>query len=229
MPLSPTHRLCCLLLALAAVPAVPAGAQKKSVAPFPLGAFAAQRVLVLPVQFLLSDTGSIVASAGWGAFRRELDDSIGAELARRGIGKGWGYAADVARISKRNALYSGDPYALGAQQLRGVVPRPEDKLPPVLAGNIRTLIALGDARYVLLPIEVRYEKKGAVQRAVLRLVLIDGRLGQFVWLGEVASETASETAGEVASETASHAARPLTPAMVIRSLATGVADLVLAR
>jgi hypothetical protein len=208
LPLSRTYRLCCLLLALAAVPA---SAQKKSVAPFPLAAFAGQRVLVLPVQFLLSDTGAIVTPAGWGAFRKELDDSIGAEIAGRGIGKGWGYAADVVRSSKRNALYSGDPYALGAQQLRGVVPKPEDKIPQVLAGNIRTIIALGDARYVLLPIEVRVEKKGALQRAVLRLTLIDGRLGQYVWLGDVASE----------------AATALTP-VIVGSLAARVADLVLA-
>ena len=208
MTLLRPYRLCCLLLLAIA----PAAAQQKSVAPFPLGAFAGQRVLVLPVQHLLSDTGAIVTPAGWGAFRRELDDSIGAEIAGRGIGRGWGYAADVARTSKRNALYVGDPYALGAQQLRGAVPKPDDKLPQVLAGNIRTIIALGDARYVLLPIEVRIEKKGPLQRAVLRLTLIDGRLGQFVWLGEVASEAASA----------------LTP-VIVSSLAARVADLVVAR
>lgn len=209
MTLSRSIRRSWLLLALAALPLA---AQKKSDAPFPLGAFVGQRVLVLPVQHLLSDTGAIVTPAGWGAFRRELDDSIGAEIAGRGVGKGWGYAADVARTSKRNALYSGDPYALGAQQLRGVIPRPEDKLPQVLAGNIRTIIALGDARYVILPMEVRIERKGEMQRAVLRLTLIDGRLGQFVWLGEVASEAATS----------------LTP-VIINSLAARVADLVLAR
>lgn len=209
MPITHKISLSCLLLAVAALPVA---AQKKTDIPFPLGAFAAQRVLVLPVQHLLSDTGAIVPPAGWGAFRKELDDSIGTAIAGRGIGKGWGYAAEVARISKRNAVYSGDPYALGAQPLRGVVPRPEDKVPQVLAGNIRTIIALGDARYVLLPIEVRIEKNGALQRAVLRLTLIDGRLGQFVWLGEVASESATS----------------LTP-VIINSLSARVADLVLAK
>jgi len=213
LPRSLTRLLQSTVLAAAVLPAAvfPAAAQKPA-GPLPLAAFAAQRVLVLPVQHLRSDTGSIVTAAGWGAFRKELDDSIGAQIADRGIGRGWGYAADVARTTKRNALYSGDPYALGAQPLRGVIPRPDDKVPQVLAGNIRTIIALGDARYVLLPIELRIERKGALQQAVLRLTLIDGRLGQFVWIGDVVSEQATV----------------LTPS-VINSLASRVADLIVAK
>ena len=210
MPLAPTIRRCWLLLALAAAPAA---AQKTLDVPSPLGAFSVQRVLVLPVQFLQGDSMSMVSPDQWGKVRKQLDDSIGAAIAGRGIGRRWGYAADVVRTSKRNALYAGDPYALGAQQMRGtVVPRSEDKLNATLAGNIRMIIALDEARYVLLPVELRMEKKGLSQRAVLRLALLDARLGQIAWLGEVASD----------------AVTAYSPA-VINSLAARVADLVLAK
>ena len=75
--------------------------------------------------------------------------------------------------------------------------------------NLRSLIAIGDTRYALVPVEVGFVRSGGQQRAVLRLALVDGRAGLFVWAGEVASDPALS----------------LTPA-VIASLAAHVADLV---
>lgn len=177
-----------------------------------LARFAAERVVVFPAQLLSSDTGAFVAAKTWGGFRKELDDSIGSAISERGIGKGWWYAADVVRAARRNAPYTGDPYSMGAQALRSALIRPGDMLPALLAGNIRTLIAIGNARYALLPIELRFERQGALQRAVLRLAMIDGRRAQFIWVGEVAGEAGAS----------------LTPA-IVRSLAERVADLVTAQ
>ncbi len=178
----------------------------------PLAQYVGERVVVFPVQLLSSDSGAFVDASTWGAFRNELDDSIGSTIAARGIGNGWWYSADVARAARRNAPYTGDPYTLGAQTVRNALLRPEDVLPTLLAGNIRTFIAIGNARYALLPIELRFERQGALQRAVLRLVVIDGRKAQFLWVGEVASEPGAS----------------LTPA-IVRSLAARVADLVAAQ
>jgi hypothetical protein len=76
-----------------------------------------------------------------------------------------------------------------------------------LATQLRTIVALGDARYVLVPVEVRLERAPAPSssagvtapgpasagpgRAVLRLALVDARASQVRWSGDVASDTAS--------------------------------------
>ena len=177
----------------------------------PLAPFVAQRIIVLPVQLLRADSGAFVNSAKWGAFRKELDDSIGSAIAERGLGKKWAYAADVVQSARRNAAYTSDPYALGAQPLRGAPIKAGDKIPELFGTNLCALIALGDTRYALLPIEVVFQKSGNLQRAALRLALVDGRGGLFLWIGDVASDPAAS----------------LTPAM-IGSLAARVADLVIA-
>ncbi len=178
----------------------------------PLASFASQRLILLPVQMLRADSGSFVTMPMWAEFRKTLDDSVAAAISDRGIGKGWGYAADVLRQAKRNAAYVGDPYALGAQPLRGQLYKPNDHIPDVMSNNLRGLIALGDTRYALVPIELVIQRDGPRQRAVLRLALIDGRSGLFMWVGEAASDPMTA----------------LTPAL-INTLAARVADLVVAR
>ena len=179
--------------------------------PPPLAQFISQRIIVLPVQLLRADTGAFVGAATWEKFRRELDDSIGSAIAARGLGRQWSYAADVARSAKRNAAYTSDPYSLGVQPMRGAVIKSGDKIPVLFGSNLRALIALGDTRYALLPIELTFQRSGAEQRAALRLALVDGRSGLFVWIGEVASDPST-------------AFGPVT----IGTLAARVADLVVA-
>jgi hypothetical protein len=152
----------------------------------PLAGFAAQRVVVTPAQFLRADSGAPVKSSEWASVRKELDDSIGAAIAERGVGKTWAYAADIARMAKRNMGYASDPYSLGATSLRNRAIKLEDQAPLVLVNNLRSLIALGDARFALVPVELSFIRKGNELRPVLRLVLVDGRVGQIVWFGDIA-------------------------------------------
>lgn len=154
----------------------------------PLAVFASQRLIVLPVQMLRGDSGSWVTPATWERFRRELDDSIGAAIADRGVGHGWAYASDVARMSKRNALYVSDAYAVGAQPLRGQAYKVNDRMPDIMASNLRTLVALSDARYALVPVELVFERKDGRQRAVLRLALVDARTTGFIWVADAVSD-----------------------------------------
>jgi hypothetical protein len=169
-------------IALAAASAVaqpgPAGA--------PLAPFAAQKLVVMPVQFLRADSASPVKNTDWPDVRKELDDSIGTAIAERGIGKKWAYASDIVRLSKRNAGYVTDPYTLGSGSLRP--PRalkPDDQAPRILIDNLRSHIALGDARYALVPVELAFAKRGPETGATMRFVLIDGRVGQIVWYADV--------------------------------------------
>ena len=60
-----------------------------------------------------------------------------------------------------------------------------DQVPDIVASNIRPLIALGDTRLALLPVQLTVERQGARERARLRLVLVDGRGSTVLWVGEV--------------------------------------------
>jgi len=57
-----------------------------------------------------------------------------------------------------------------------------------LASQVRSLVGLKGSRYALLPVEVRFEGKGGTGVAILRLVMIDSRLAQVRWVGEVRSD-----------------------------------------
>lgn len=178
----------------------------------PLAPFAAQQLSVMPVQLLRADTSSPVKPAEWATVRRELDDSIGTALAERGIGRKWAYAADIDRLARRNAAYVSDPYALGASGLRGRALKPDEPAPSVLVSNLRSLVALGDSRYALVPAELSFEGHGADARAVLRVVVVDGRGGTVVFAIDVVVPSG-----------------PKFDAPHIGGLAQRVADLVIAR
>ena len=139
----------------------------------------------MPVQFLRTDSSSQVKAADWTAMRKELDDSIGVAIAARGIGKKWAYAADIVRMAKRNADYVSDPYSLGAAGFRGVKLKAGDPAPIMVVNNLRSLIALGDSRFALIPVDLWFAKKGSEIRPVVYLVLVDGRVGQLVWFADV--------------------------------------------
>jgi hypothetical protein len=177
----------------------------------PLSPMAAQKVMVLPVQLLRADSGAWVDQSKWEKFRRELDDSIASAISNRGVGKTWKYAPDVVRIAKRNPEYVNDVYAMGVQPMRAVKYKIGEPIPDLFNNNLRLLIGIADTRYVLLPVEVWFVRKDAQQIAVLKLVMVDGRGGTFVWMGEVGTDPATS----------------FTPAL-ISSLAARVADLVVA-
>ena len=140
----------------------------------------------MPVQFLRADSTSPVKSAEWAAMRKALDDSIGAAIAERGVGRKWAYAADIAKMAKRNSDYASDPYALGARGLLNPQLKAGDPAPSIVVNNMRSLIALGDSRFAVVPVELWFAKRGAETRPVLRIVLVDGRVGQVVWFTDVA-------------------------------------------
>ncbi len=177
----------------------------------PLSPMASQKVMVLPVQLLRADSGAWVDQSKWEKFRRELDDSIASAIANRGVGKTWKYASDVVRIAKRNPEYVNDVYSMGVQPMRAVKYKIGEPIPDLLNNNLRLLIGIADTRYVLLPVEVWFARKGPQQIAVLKLAMVDGRGGTFVWMGEVGTDPATS----------------FTPAL-ISSLAARVADLVVA-
>jgi hypothetical protein len=158
----------------------------------PLAGLAAQRVVVAPA--LAVREGDV---AGWAAriprlreFLGVLDDEIAAALAERGLGQAWVFPDQLWRGHSRNPSLGVDPYRLATQPLRGVRLAVGDRIPEPLASQLRTLVAVHDARLVLLPVEVFFDVNRAAGsgRTALRLALVDARLAEIRWSGEVKAE-----------------------------------------
>jgi hypothetical protein len=180
----------------------------------PLAGLAAQHVIVAPA-FRLRETDAL----GWTAqiprsrdYLKSLDDELLFALGERGLKTQWVYPADLVRSMRGNPTYAIDPYTLAAEPLRNPDVKAGAKLSDPLATQLRTLVALQDARAVMLPVEVRFEKDKSGQGiAILRLAVLDGRLGEVRFMSEVRSDP---------SPTFSRA--------LLASLASRVADLVTA-
>jgi hypothetical protein len=156
-----------------------------------LANLAAQHIALLPTYAV-----RIVPGLGWGAVGRPadlqklLDADIVSAFDERGLNKTWVFPKDLDRAYRQNPTYATDPYNLAEEPLRSPVLALETRLAEPFATQVRRLIALHDeVRYVLAPVELRFEKAGTGGRGVLRLVLIDARLSNITWIGEFASDT----------------------------------------
>lgn len=166
-----------------------AGERPSPTAMRPLERMAGQEVLVLPVQFL-----SFTDSLGWqqavpnrAAFLARVDTVIESTLTARGLGGPWTFGPEVAQAARRNSILMPDARALSAEWLRGRLLTDQTVRDP-LASQVRSLVGLKGSRYALLPVELRLEGKGGSGVAILRLVMIDSRLAQVRWVGEVRSD-----------------------------------------
>lgn len=173
----------------------------------PLASFAGRRVIVLPVRYLRpADSLGWAAGAGKSSeYLSGLDDAIAAALATRGMQSMWVFPPEISRTAKRNAAYVSDPHTLAADWLRPPYrPKPQMLLPDPLATQLRSLVALHDARYALLPVEVRFEPVAGAGRAVLHLVMLDARASQILWVGDVSSDAAASLSPAVTTSLAGH-------------------------
>ena len=188
------HRLLCVLPIVLACGGGQQAAQGPAPAPVvsrPLASLAGQRIVLTPVYRLREGD-----AMGWAAqvprsreLLRALDSAIAGELAQRGLEKQWVYPADLARSMRASPTYAVDPYALAVEPLRNPSLAAGGKIGDPLATQLRTIIALHDSRAVLLPVELRFDRDKSGQGiAVLRAVLVDARIGDVRWTGEVASD-----------------------------------------
>lgn len=170
-------------------PAPPTGAVAPS--PTPLATLAGQRIIVLPLHYLrVVDTLGLAAQiAHPREFLRSIDDEIAFAMAERGLKPQWVFPDALVRAHQRNVGHTADPYALAGEVLRPTGPRRIEQLPDPLASQLRSLVAVSDARFALFPVEVRIENTGGAARAVLHVVLLDARASNIRWAGEVASDT----------------------------------------
>ena len=157
----------------------------------PLAALAAQHVIVAPA-YRLRETDAL----GWTAqiprsreYLKSFDDELAFALAERGLKTQWVYPDALLKSMRGNPTYAIDPYTLAADPLRSADVNAGSKLSDPLATQLRTLVALQDARAVMLPVELRFEKDKTGQGiAILRLAVLDGRLGEVRYMTEVKSD-----------------------------------------
>jgi hypothetical protein len=172
----------------------------------PLERMAGQDIIVFPVQYL-SSTDSL----GWqqqipnrAAFLAALDDQIEAVFSARGLNKAWTFGREVERASKLNSILMTDARSLSAEWLRGRV-LPETTVRDPLQAQVRGLVGLKGSRYALLPVEVRLENRaGGTGVAILRVVMIDARMAQIRWVGEVVSDPMKTLSPALTASVARH-------------------------
>lgn len=174
----------------------------------PLNSLAGRHVVVLPV-FDVRGADSL----GWAArveptraFRASLDSAIAAVLTERGIGTQWTFPPQLAHTARRNPGMAPDPYQLSEQGLRAGARRSGDvMIEEPLASQLRSLAAFHDARFALLPVEVRFEPAAGGQgRAALHVAVADTRMAQLVWAGDVVSDPMPAPGPALVSSLASH-------------------------
>ncbi len=181
-------------------PAAETGAAPQAPAARPLAPLATQAVALLPAQYLRrGDSTSAAANLGPAPqVLASLDSAIAAELTARGTARQWIMADALARVAKRNPAFTSDPHALSAESLRAGVRRTHPRLGEPLASQMRSMVALTEARYALIPVELRFEPMPAgATRAILRLVLVDARLAEIQWSGDVSTEVTAPTTGTI--------------------------------
>ena len=120
----------------------------------PLASMAGRPVLVLPVQrnVIVVDQTLDQAGAieGWN-FIVALDDSLASALSARGLGATWTFAPAITAAARRQGGLVADPHVLATGSLRKLVKAGDDALNEPLPTQLRSLVALREGRYAILP------------------------------------------------------------------------------
>ncbi|HET9425871.1 MAG TPA: hypothetical protein VFO55_10905 [Gemmatimonadaceae bacterium] len=153
----------------------------------PLSGIVGQNIIIAPVQAMRA-----APELGWTGLPAarpllaRLDSAIADSVRSRVGNLQWVFADGVAKAAANNPTYATDPRALAVNPLRSPALKVNDRLPEPLASQLRTMIAFQDARLVLVPVELRFERTEAgLGRPAVRLVLVDPRLSVVRWIGEV--------------------------------------------
>lgn len=180
----------------------------------PLASLVGQRVVFLPVHYFRAlDTLNLAGGlARPRDYLRTLDAELAFALADRGISSGWVMPEAIARLAKRNPLHAADPYQLAAEPIRPGVRRKDLPLPDPLGSQLRSLAALAEARYLLFPVEMRLENGSAGRgKAILYLALLDARMANVRWAGEVSADADGTPGTPLAAALASQVADLVIP------------------
>jgi len=128
------------------------------------------------------------SKAGGRSFLAQIDSALEAAARDRNLVTSWILPGDLARTARRNPLYAVNPADIRAGDAVRVLERRRDEnIPEPVASQLRTLAGFHDARYALIPAEVRFEPGGVTGsgRAVLRIAVLDVRGSRLAFIGDV--------------------------------------------
>jgi hypothetical protein len=153
----------------------------------PLSGLVGENVIIAPVQAL-----RIPAEIGWPATPAarptlaKLDSLIADTLRSRVGNQKWVFFDGLAKAAQNNPTYATDAHLLAVNPLRNANLKLDDRLTEPLATQLRTMVALQDARLVLIPLDLSVERVSAgIGRPTVRLVLVDPRRSVVRWIGQV--------------------------------------------
>ena len=174
----------------------------------PLSGIVGQNIIVAPVQAL-----RIPADIGWPAMPASRAllarlDSVVADTLRGRVGnQQWVFADGLVTAAVNNPTYATDPRARAVNPLRAAGLKVGDRLPEPLASQLRTMIALQDARLVLIPVDLTVERVSAgIGRPVVRVVLVDPRSSVVRWIGRVTGPDSPAFTPEISATIAARVA-----------------------
>jgi hypothetical protein len=174
----------------------------------PLSGIVGQNIIVAPVQAL-----RVPADIGWPPMPASrpllvrLDSALADTLRGRVGNQQWVFADALVTAAANNPTYATDPRALAVNPLRGAGLKVSDRLPEPLASQLRTMIALQDARLVLIPVDLTIDRVSAgVGRPVVRLVLVDPRSSVVRWIGRVTGPDSPAFTPEISATIAARVA-----------------------
>jgi hypothetical protein len=160
----------------------------------PLNSFASMPLIVLPTQ----RAGDAI---GWGVKAGEpkvvfalFDSALATAIRGKGV-TSWVMSDDLARTARRNPTYATNPSDIRAGDAVRFLERQRDEnIPEPVASQLRTLAGFHDARYALIPVEVRFEAGSASStgRAVARMAVLDIRGSRLVFIGDIVGSDAPD-------------------------------------
>ena len=157
------------------------GATRGALAPL-----ASEALIVLPVQSLRVSVPEWTEKVGEPrAYLSTVDDEIAFAIRERGVKGQWAFPTDLARSAKRNPGYTADPYNVAVDALTPVERDAEKLIGEPLAGQLRAFAGLFNARYALIPVEMRLVPDPSGGRASLHLVVVDTRAARLTWKADV--------------------------------------------
>lgn len=187
--------------------------------PLPTAGIAGARVPVLPLTLIAAED-----SLGWQttlgnrtAALAVADSILGSLIKARAPEVNWVLPDELRREARRSPAIASNPDQMGTALLRG---EKMEMMPDPLRSEMRTLVALADARYALVPAALVYRRtigsadpkglpdgRGRMATAELTMVLVDGRLGRIGW------RTVARGDGEDPWTALTRAVKALTPGL----------------
>jgi len=181
-----------------------------------ISAYASRRVMVLPAQGLRPDDamGWVTVAGDARAMLAQVDSALDQGIRLVKLSPGWIRLPEALRTAQRNPVYIPPPGDIqAADAVRALERKPDENIAEPVASQLRTYAGFNDARYALVPMELRFERGEFADagRAVLEIGLLDIRASKLAWLGEVAGFDAGD------------------PPTAIRNLGRRLADLIAPR